>query len=162
MVERVRLHRAEIFVHSHQAAQRLMRQLLYEVEFLAKIRAKGPYSVGNLSLSIEHEGPDNIPDGVTGRVGSRLPYAASAESGAKVHPIFPKALKGVYRFGSHRRPQLRFYWRKVGRIVLVPQIPISPSRLGRSHPGQKGKRYLESSLHDVARRHRMHVVTFDL
>lgn len=162
MAIRVRLHRAEIYVGSHQAATRLMRQLLYEVEFLAKIRTKGPYSAGILGPSIVSEGPTNIPDGVTGRVGSRLPYAASAESGAKVHPIFPKALRGIYRFGSHRRPQLKFFWRKVGRVVLVPHIPISASRLGRSHPGQKGKKYLESSLRDVAHRHRMHVVTFDL
>jgi hypothetical protein len=139
-----------------------MRQLLYEVEFQAKIRANGPYSSGNLSESIVTEGPINIPDGVTGRVGSRLPYASSVESGAKVHPIFPKAMKGVYRFGSPRRPQLKFFWRRVGRTVMVPHIPISPRTIGRSHPGQKGKGYLRESLHDVARRHRMRVVTSEL
>lgn len=162
MATRVRLHRAEIFVGSHEAASRLMRQLLYEVEFQAKIRARiGTYSVGNLSDSIEHEGPIQIKDGVTGRVGSRLPYAASAEAGAEIHAIFPKGVH-VYRFGSHRRPQLRFYWRKLGRVVVVPQIPIAPHTIGHSHPGQKGKRYLEHSLRDVAHRHRMRVVTFDL
>ncbi len=161
MATRVRLHRAEIYVNSHEAANRLMRQLLYEVEFLAKIRAHGPYSANILSASIRSE-HHNVPDGVTGRVGSPLPYASSVEGGAEVHPIFPKSLPGVYRFGSHRRPQLKFFWRKVGRVVLVPHIPISPGTIGRSHPGQKGKRYLESSLRDVARRHRMHVVTSDL
>jgi len=161
MPTKVRLHRAEIYVGSHQAAQRLMRQLLYEVEFLAKIRARGPYSANILSTSIRSES-HNVPSGVTGRVGSSLPYASSVEGGAKVHPIFPKALKGVYRFGEHRRPQLKFFWRKAGRVVLVPHIPISPHTIGRSHPGQKAKRYLESSLRDVAHRHRMRVVTFDL
>jgi hypothetical protein len=161
MTTKVRLHRAEIYAHSHEAARKLMRQLLYEVEFLAKIRSRGPYSVGNLSLSIHSEGPDSQIDGVSGRVGSRLPYAASAEAGAEAHPIFPKGIH-VYRFGEHRRPMLKFFWRKAGRVVLVPQIPISPGTIGRSHPGQKGKRYLESSLRDVAHRHRMRVVTFDL
>ena len=53
MATRVRLHRAEIYVGGHEAARRLMRQLLYEVEFLAKIRAKGRSDrTGGLSASL--------------------------------------------------------------------------------------------------------------
>lgn len=159
----VRLNRYEITTHTRFGARRLARKLLREVEFEAKVRARGPYSKGNrLAESIITQVVE-VPNGVTGRIGSPLRYASSVEGGARVHNIFPIGVN-FYRFGEmgfYARPQLKFFWRKAGRTVWAPQIPMSPARIGRSHPGQKGKHFLAHSIRDVARRHRMRVVTFE-
>jgi|SRR5262245_55968660 len=156
----VRIHRYELFVHSHRAAHRLINDIVGDVKVLARARAIGPYSQhGDLSASIESEVVE-LPDGFGGRVGSRLSYAASVEDGAEVHPIFPRGMEGIYRFGDRRRPQLRFYWRKRGKLVYTPHVPMGPRTLWRSHPGQKGKHYLMRSVVDVAHRYRMHVRRF--
>jgi hypothetical protein len=158
----VRINRAQVRVTSARAGVRIVRQVLYEVSFQANlILLRGDYSSGRLASSITIDGPHILPGRVTGTVGSNLPYAAAVHDGAKVHWIFPKSSRAV-RFGSHRRPQLKFYWRKAGRVVYLPHIPGSPSRIGRSHPGQEGKKYLTGPLRDVARRHGMRVITYDV
>jgi len=166
MAATVRINRASAFVQSRELARKLVRQVLYEVEFAAKIMARtGAYSVGNLSDSIHSEGPNITPLGVSGRVGSKLKYARAVHDGAKRHAIYPKGHKGGARFGgweSHQRPQLKFFWRKKGRIAYFPQIPGSVATVLESHPGQKGKQYLTEPLRRSARLHNMHVETIDL
>ena len=160
----VRLNRATIQVETTEMAQKFVRQVMYEVEFQAKIRAAhGPYSAGILASSITSTGPHTLGSEVSGRVGTPLHYAASVESGAKIHNIFPKRAPHIYRFGGQaRRPMLRFFWRKAGRVVYMAQVPGSPGKIGRSHPGQKGKHFLRESLLDAARRHGMRIVVYDL
>jgi hypothetical protein len=158
----VRINRAQARVESVEAGVRLVTQVMYEIAFEAFVTTiRGPYATGRLATSIERDGPDVVGDRIFGRVGSRLPYAASVHDGAKVHAIFPKAGGHVYRFGSRRAPQLKFFWRRAGRIAYFPHIPGSPARLGRSHPGQPGKKYLTEPLRNAARRHSMHVITLD-
>lgn len=160
----VRLNRAQIRVTSIEAGVRFLGRVMLEVESDAKlIVGRGPYTTGRLARSIRSEGPRVAGSRVNGRVGSDLPYAATVHDGAEIHAIFPKGMQGVYRFGRRTgKPKLRFYWRKLGRIVYLPQVPGSRAKMGRSHPGQPGKKYLSEPLRDAARRHRMHVVTFDL
>jgi hypothetical protein len=166
MPVQVRINRATTFVQSREAAAKLVRQVLYEVEFAAKaMTLGGPYSVGNLANSIHSVGPTFTPIGVTGRVGSKLKYAMSVHDGAKRHAIYPKGHKGGARFGgwaSHQKPQLKFFWRKAGKIVYFPQIPGSVATVLKSHPGQKGKQYLTEPLRRSARIHHMHIETIDL
>ena len=160
---RVIIYHALARAHSMEVAKRLVRQVLYETEFGAKIMsAGGPYSVGNLSESIHSDGPNMSGTSVTGTVGSKLPYARAVHDGAKVHWIFPKASKGVIRFGSRRRPQLKFFWRKAGRVVYLPHIPGSVDRIGHSHPGVKAKHYLTEPLRNAARRHGFRFIRLDL
>lgn len=116
----------------------------------------GEYSKGALAASLYIRGPYLITTGrasvhVEGSVGSVLPYAASVERGAEVHNIFPKGSGHFYRFGSRRRPMLRFVWR--GRIVFTPHVPMSVTTIGRSHPGQRGKRYLRNAAIETALRY---------
>lgn len=163
MATRVILYHALIRAHSLEVAKRLVRQVLYETEFGAKIIASGgPYSVGNLADSIHSDGPNVSGISVSGRVGSNLNYAKSVHDGAKVHWIFPKAAKGVIRFGNRRRPQLKFFWRRAGRVVYLPHIPGSPGRIGHSHPGVKAKHYLTEPLRNAARRHGFRFIRTDL
>lgn len=139
---RVRVHRLSAKATSRRAAQKLVRQVVYEIQFRAKITASvGPYVTGRLAKSITTE-VINVPTGVRGRVGSKLSYAASAQSGAKRHRIVP-----------HLPPSaLRFFWRKVGHVVYFSSV---------NHPGQKGKHYLTEPLREIARRHRMRYVIYE-
>lgn len=163
MATRVILYKAIIRAHSLEVARRLVKQVMYETEFGARLLTLGgPYSVGNLADSIHGDGPHVTGSLVTGTVGSSLPYAKSVHDGAKVHWIFPKASKGVIRFNSRRRPQLRFFWRRVGRTVYLPHVPGSPGKIGHSHPGVKAKHYLTEPLRNAARRHGFRFVRFDL
>lgn len=161
---RVRIYRAILRTTSTRAAFRLVDQVMYEVAFEANARVLGgPYSTGNLALSIKREGPVAFPNGrVEGRVGSDLPYAAAVHDGAKVHWIFPKRARGLVRFGSRKAPQLRFFWRKAGRVVYMPHVPGSLTKVGRSHPGQEGKHYLSEPLRRSGRRHGFRVIVYDV
>ena len=153
----VRINHAQARAVSIEAALELITQVMYEIEFEAKIQANtGPYRTGTLSESIERDGPRVIGTGVHGGVGSNLPYAASVHDGARIHPIWPKGYPHIYEYGRRSRPQLKFRWR--GKIRYFPQIPGSSGSFGRSHPGiSSGKKYLTEPLRDVARRHRMTV-----
>lgn len=160
---RVVLNHAIIRATSIKEAFDLVNQVMYEVSFAAHAQlSSGPYTTGNLAASIRRDGPHIGPGRITGSVGSNLPYASAVHDGAKIHWIFPKGARGVVRFGNRKRPQLHFFWRKRGKFVYLPHIPGSPSKIGRSHPGQSGKHYLTEPLRRSARIHGFRVVTYDL
>lgn len=138
-------------------------EVLNEIERDAQfITATGRYTKGRLSASIYNTGATIRGQRVVGSVGSRLPYAKSVESGADKHDIFPKRASNIYRFGRSRRPTLKFYWAKAGRVVYPNQIPMSPGTIGVSHPGQRGKGFLRIPLLDAAVRHRMRLIIYDV
>jgi len=111
----------------------------------------GPYTTGHLSSTIEKEGPHVSGRLVTGSVVAHASYATIAHDGPEVHNIFPKDAPHLWRFGSRHKPQLKFYWRRAGRTVYAPHIPMSPNFLGISHPGYKGKKYLSTPLRTLSR-----------
>lgn len=150
----VQVHRFALGKKGKDRARQLVRQVLLETEVQAKVTtAAGPYTTGRLSHSIQHQGPFDTPTGVQGTVGSDLIYARMVHNGVKVHAIFPHGAPHVFRFGSQRRPQLHFFWKKRGRYAFFPHIPGGPATMGRSHPGQKGSKYLTNAMRDSARRH---------
>lgn len=161
---KVTIHRVIVRATTLKEAVRLIGQVMLEVESDAKlITSHGPYTSGALSTSIHRDGPHVAGRKVHGSVGSNLPYAATVHDGAEIHAIFPKGMRGVYRFGRFTgRPKLKFFWRKRGQIVFLPQVPGSRAKIGRSHPGQQGKKYLSEPLRAAAHRHGMRVMTFDL
>jgi hypothetical protein len=135
-VARVIVFNARVRKQSNEAAVDFIRQVLREVRFQARLHvAFGPYTTGNLARSIEVDGPHMEFAGATGSVGSRLSYAAAVEAGARPHVIRP--VNGRF---------LKFYWRKVGRVVYLEKV---------NHPGQRGKEYLLRAAESVAIRHRM-------
>lgn len=139
--------------------RRLANRVMNEVQEGARaIVSRGPYVTGRLASSIEKQGPFVSGSTVTGRVGTTLDYALAVHNGAEVHDIFPTAARQFYRFGDRSRPQLKFFWRRIGKVVYLPHIPGAPSRIGRSHPGQKGKFFLTRPLAEAAIRHNMRVV----
>lgn len=156
----VRLSKFAMRRTSTRAASDLIDRVLSEVLFDAQaITARGPYTTGRLAQSLRREGPRAVGFRVEGSVGSPLPYAPIVHEGAKVHAIFPKSATGVYRFGSRTRPQLKFFWRRIGKVVYLPHIPGAPSRIGRSHPGQRGKKFLTIPLERAGRRFNLRVRT---
>jgi hypothetical protein len=157
------MYRAIIRATSQREAMATVRQAMYEVAFEARARLlSGPYTTGTLADSIEQNGPVATPGRVFGSVGSNLPYAQVVHDGSPIHQIFPKSAKGIYRFGSRKRPQLRFFWRKRGRVVYLPHIPGSLAKIGRSHPGMAGKKYLSEPLRRIGRRHGFRVIVYDI
>jgi hypothetical protein len=142
MAYRVRVFEARLTVQASILSARRLRRVIDDVQDTARIYAShGTYSKTKaLSTSIQSVGPILTGLGVTGKVFSNLPYAASVEGGAKVHTIFPKGMPHIFRFGSRKPRQLKFVWR--GRTVYTPHVPMAASTIGRSHPGQSGKHYL--------------------
>lgn len=160
---RVRMYKAALQATSRDEALRLVDRLLNDVTLASKVIAgSGSYATGRLADSIDKDGPRITGNIITGSVGSDLPYADTAHDGAPIHAIFPKKMRGVYRFGSRKAPQLKFYWRRVGRVVYFPQIPASVNTLGRSHPGYKGKKYLTEPLKVFGRAQGFRVTTVQL
>jgi hypothetical protein len=160
---RVFMYKAALQATSRQEAFRLVNDLLTNVELAAKVIAGvGPYTSGRLADSIQKDGPRITGNMVSGDVGSDLSYADTAHDGAPIHAIFPKAAPGVYRFGSRKAPQLKFYWRRVGKAVYFPHIPASVNTLGRSHPGYRGKKYLSTPLQVFGRAQGFRVTTTGL
>jgi hypothetical protein len=144
---RVKMYKAALQATSRAEALRLVDRLLDEVTLASKIiAASGSYATGRLADSIDKDGPRVTGNMITGSVGSDLPYADTAHDGSPIHAIFPKQAPGVYRFGSRKAPLLKFYWRRLGRVVYFPHIPGSINTLGHSHPGYKGKKYLSGPL----------------
>lgn len=139
---RVRIYQLSAQAKSLEEARLLVSRVTRQIEFRAKVMASlGPYTTGRLARSITRE-ITNVPNGVRGRVGSDLPYAASAQDGAAPHIILP-----------HRPPwALRFYWRKVGHTVMFKKV---------NHPGQPGKHYLTEPLKEIARLNGMRYVVYD-
>lgn len=166
----VRIYRLAVTRNGQEYSKRLIRRVMEETELGAKaILATGPYTSGNLARSVHGEGPVVRGPIVSGAVGSRLSYARIVHNGSGLHgpehkayPIFPKRAPHVYRFGSRKKPQLKFFWRKVGRTVFMPHIPGSAGRIGLSHPGQRGKHYLTEPMRASAFRHRFRVFIKDV
>lgn len=154
---------------SRAVGRRLVKELLLEAEVQAKVQTmSGPYSTGRLSESIHVQGPHDTALGIKGSLGTHLSYAHGVHNGTGLHgpkhkaySIFPKRAMKVYRFGSRRRPQLHFFWRKAGKMVFLPHIPGAPGKIGRSHPGQVGQHFLTNALKDAARRKRFKVFIYD-
>jgi hypothetical protein len=136
---RVILNRAAVHVASIKAGEKIVRAASRDVARLARARAaRGPYATGKLAASIRIRGPYVLFDSVRAQVGSPLRYAASVERGAERHVILP-----------HGPYPLRFYWRKVGRVVRLSKV---------RHPGQKAKHYLLDSLREVAHARGMRII----
>lgn len=164
MTARVRINVPAAYQVAGQDAYVFVERVLQEMLFLARIQASaGPYSTGELAASLELQGPVLRTPYVRGAIGSRLNYALAVHDGARQHDIFPKGAPHVYRFESRKRPQLKFYWRKEGRVAYFPHIPGSLSTVGRSHPGiRQARRFLADPLELVGRRYGFRVVVTDL
>ena len=154
---------------SREVGRRLVKELLLEAEVQAKVQTmRGPYSTGRLADSIHIQGPHDTALGIKGSLGTHLSYAHTVHNGSglygpkhKAYSIFPKRAMKVYRFGSRRKPQLHFFWRKAGKMVFLPHIPGAPGTVGLSHPGQRGQHFLTNALKDAARRKRFRVFIYD-
>jgi hypothetical protein len=128
---------------ANQAAADFVREILRQIQFRARVRVShGPYTTGRLAQSIERHGPTFDFDRVSGYVGSNLHYASIVEDGSGLYGPH----RSTYLIRPRGAHKLRFYWRKVGRIVSLDMV---------NHPGQRGKNYLQEAAESVARRHRM-------
>lgn len=147
---RVRIYHQRARRESNESAERFVREVLREIAFQARLHVSfGPYTTGNLARSIKADPPRVDFGRVSGSVGSNLNYASAVEGGAGLwgphgskYPIYPR-----------RARHLRFYWRKVGKMVTLPSV---------RHPGQRPKHYLLQAAQSVARRHRMLLITHEL
>lgn len=163
MVAKVRIYVPIAYTVAGRDASHFMETVLQEMRAAAvAIVSGGSYSTGELASTMEIQGPRIYGTQVRGAVGSRSDHALVVHDGAPIHDIFPKSAAHVFRFGSRRRPQLRFFWRRAGRIAYFPHIPGSLHTVGHSHPGMKGKKYLEIPLQVVGRRHGFRVTTRDI
>jgi hypothetical protein len=138
----VRLNRLDIRNLSVRYASRRVDTVLKEIEALAKVESRGPYSTGRTAASI-HRVMWTQGSTVRGEVRAGTDYAAIAEGGARPHPIHPIRPDGT----------MVFYWRKVGRVVHFKRPHI------RMHPGYAGKHFLSGPAQTVGRRHRFIVIT---
>lgn len=147
---RVRIYHQRARRQSNEDAEKFVREVLRQVAFQARLHVVfGPYTTGNLARSIRIEPPRIDFGRVSGSVGSDLPYAAAVEGGAGLYG--PRRSK--YLILPRRARLLKFYWRKVGRVVALPDV---------KHPGQRGKRYLLRAAESVARRHNLRLITYEL
>jgi hypothetical protein len=143
-VARIVIHHFKAEAEADEDAFLFVRKVLREIRLNARIRAAtGPYVTGRLARSIELKGPFIEAGRVKGSVGSDLPYAAVAEQGARRHMIFP----------NPPRRYLKFYWRRVGRVVHLERV---------RHPGMRGKHYLLSAAQVAAARHNMLLIVYDV
>lgn len=147
---RVRVYHQRARRESNEDAERFVREVLRQIAFQARLHVSfGPYTTGHLAQSIKADPPRIDFGRVSGSVGSNLPYAASVEGGAGLYG--PRRSK--YVILPRRARHLKFYWRKVGRVVTLPSV---------RHPGQRGKQYLLKAAESVARRHNMLLITYEL
>ena len=146
MAIRVQINNAEAYRESHEAAFKLVQDVVREVRTAAfRILIVGPYTEGRLALGLKTE-VRIVPNGVRGRVyidGNIYPYAKAVEGGADPDVIRPRA----------PRTRLKFFWRKVGHVVYLRKV---------NHPGQKGKAYLRGPLIRVGTKHGMIVITHEV
>jgi hypothetical protein len=141
----IRVNHADAFRFSQFVAEKQIRRALLEMKLDAiATLSHGPYSHRVLMHSLDVE-VRLEPQGVEGKLGSKLPYAASVEAGARPHYIFPNPNVG------HPNTRLVFYWRKVGRVVKLPFV---------YHPGQPGKAYLRGPLARIGHHYNMLVFTY--
>ena len=147
---RVRIYHSRARRETNEDAEKFIREVLRQIAFQAKLHvAFGPYTTGNLARSIRARGPFIRFGRVAGEVGSELNYASAVEGGSGLYG--PRASK--YPIRPRNAKRLRFYWRKVGRVVSLPIV---------HHPGQRGKNYLLRAAESVARRHNMIIVIHEL
>lgn len=138
---KVTIYTSIVKAESLTVARRTIDEVLDEVIVQAKlITLTGDYTHGTLSRSIRRMPLVIRGDVVTGELGSPLPYAHFVHDGTRPHRILPRG-----------RYPLRFYWRRVGRIVKLSRV---------SHPGQKAKKFLTGPLAQVAARHGWVVYTY--
>jgi len=144
-VARIVIHHLQARSESDAAAFKFVRAVCREIQFQARLDLfQGPYTTGHLARSIKINGPFIEPgQRVIGEVGSDLPYAAVVEKGARRHYIFP----------NPPRTHLKFYWRRVGKVVYRRLV---------DHPGMRGKGYLAKAARIAARRHNMLVIIYDV
>lgn len=162
---RVVMYQLVLNATSIREARRRVNEVLNGTVFGAKALTApgtGPYTTGHLASTIEKEGPHVAGRLVTGAVVAKASYAEIAHDGAGVHNIFPVDAPHLWRFGSRRKPQLKFYWRRAGRTVYAPHIPMSPNYIGVSHPGYEGKKYLSTPLRQMARLYGFRYMTTEL
>lgn len=156
----VHINHAKLQVITMAGASRYVAKVLDTIHDVAVRGARGgPYSKGTLAASIYKEGPQVIGYLARGEVGSRLSYADIVERGARPHNIFPRGSSHMFRFGDRKRPQLKFVWK--GRIVFTPHVPMSPGRIGLSHPGQTGKHFLLKAAVQASVRYRLQLRIYD-
>lgn len=140
---------ARIVIHyalsRHEAtenAMRFIRKAVREMRFIARLAVShGPYTTGRLAQSLHSKGPFLEGFIIRAQVGSDLHYARLVNSGARPHLIFP--------IPPHT--YMKFYWRKVGRVVYLDKV---------RHPGQRGKGYLEEAARTIGRRYNLRVVIY--
>jgi len=138
---------ARIIIHhvlarneSMEDTMRLIRKAVREMQFIARLAVShGPYTTGRLAQSIRSKGPFIEGFLIRAQVGSELSYARIVNNGARPHLIFP----------IPPRRYMKFYWRKVGRVVHLEKV---------RHPGQRGKGYLEEAARTIGRRYNLRVV----
>lgn len=136
---KVRIHEAQVYITATRLTGRLVRETINAVEARARARAAtGEYTTGRLAASV-HGRTWTVGWRIHGTVGSNLPYAKFPDSGTDPHVIRPR---------GHGYP-LRFYWRKVGRVVTPYKV---------NHPGQAGKGWLTAPLLSEARKRGWKVV----
>lgn len=144
MPVRVQINDHEVYVQSHRIAFDLVQKVVREVRDGAfRILIVGPYTHGHLAMGLRTK-IEVVPNGVLATVGINsfeYPYALAVEEGAVPHLIFPHP----------PRTRLRFYWRKVGRVVYPELV---------HHPGQKGKAYIRKPLAAAAARHGLRIILF--
>jgi len=142
-VARIVIHHLLAQTETDQHAMRFIRKVLREMRFIARLASShGPYTTGRLAQSIQAKGPFLEPGfRVRGQVGSELFYARIVEDGARPHLIFP----------IPPRTYMKFYWRKVGRVVYLDKV---------RHPGQRGKGYLAEAARTIGRRYNLRVVIY--
>jgi hypothetical protein len=138
---RIELHRLNIRRVAISSATKLIEKVTTEVQLLAKLDSRGPYSTGRTAASITKT-VYVAGSTVHGDVRAHTPYAHIAHDGARPHIIRPRRAGG----------KLSFYWRKVGHVVNFPYV---------SHPGMQGKHFLSGPMERVGRRNRFVVFTFN-
>jgi hypothetical protein len=140
----VRLNKFDIRRLSVRHTQRVVDEVVHEIETMAKVEALGPYATGATAASI-HGRTWAQGSTVRAEVTAGTWYSRIAHGGAKPHPIPPRAIDGT----------LVFFWRKVGHVVRFKRPHI------KMHPGYAGKHFLSGPARTVGRRHRFIVITYE-
>ena len=136
---KVHIHEAQVRITANRLTGRHVRETINAIERRARAKAAtGPYTTGRLAASVRSH-TYTIGWKIYGTVGSSLPYAKFPDTGTAPHVIRPRG------FGY----PLRFYWRKVGRVVAFYKV---------NHPGQRSKGWLTDPLISEARKRGWKVV----
>lgn len=141
-VARLELDRVAVRKAADDPARKLVRITTSAVSRQARSNAPGgPYSTGRLKSSITWQMAKDVPgDEVSAECGSPLIYANSVHGGQPPRLILPV-----------RARLLRFYWRRVGRVVHRSRV---------NHPGTQAQPYLTDALREIAPRYGFKVVIY--